>query len=492
MTSLTQRPEWKSLKSHKETLPPLKELNNRLTLSNQGVMLDYSKNSVTEETLTKLIALAKACDLEDWRDKMFSGDKINNTEERAVLHTALRASHGLTPSVDDTLARMKDISAKIRAEGKITDVVNIGIGGSDLGPHMVCESLKHLENTPRVHFVSNVDGAHITQTLKYLDPKTTLFLIASKTFTTQETMTNAHTARTWFLNTCSEKDIPEHFLALSTNKDAVITFGIPEENMFPFKDWVGGRYSLWSSIGLSICLSVGFDNFRSLLDGASAMDQHFKTAPLDQNMPVILGLLGVWYRNFWAAESVALLPYAQGLHRFPAFLQQMDMESNGKSVTRDGQSVNYATGPIIFGEAGTNGQHAFYQLIHQGTSLIPCDFILIKKPYNGNADHHKKLLANGLAQADALMNGQTLEEAGSDPHRVFEGNRPSNTIVLDELSPFHLGQLIALYEHKVFVQGIIWGLNSFDQPGVELGKILANNILKNGATTPLHRYVLEN
>jgi glucose-6-phosphate isomerase len=304
-------------------------------------------------------------------------------------------------------------------------------------------------------------------------------------------MTNATTARTWFLQNMPESEIENQCYALSTNKQAVTEFGISEDLMVPFRDWVGGRYSLWSSIGLSICMSVGFDNFRSLLDGAHAMDTHFKTAPLDQNMPVIMGMLGIWYRNFWGAQAHAVLPYAQNLHRFPAFLQQMDMESNGKSVTRDGTRINYDTGPIIFGEAGTNGQHAFYQLIHQGTTMIPCDFILIKKPYNGNEDHHKKLLANGLAQADALMMGQTLDCANGDPHRVFKGNIPSNTVVLDDLSPFNLGQLIALYEHKVFVQGIVWELNSFDQPGVELGKVLAIDILKHGAKTNLHKFVLE-
>ena len=500
MALLTQKPQWENLKRLKEELPELKKLKNDLTLEHKGLYLDYSKNAISHQVIAELVALAKSCELEQWRDKMFTGEKINNTEDRAVLHTALRApreavvnfqGENVMPFIHNTLKRMNAASGALRVQENITDIVNIGIGGSDLGPYMVCEALKHYASGPQVHFVSNVDGAHINETLKGLNPKTTLFLIASKTFTTQETMTNAHTARAWFLKSMQESDIANHFMALSTNLDAVTDFGIAPENMFPFKDWVGGRYSLWSSIGLSICMAIGFDKFEELLAGAHAMDMHFKTAPLDHNMPVLLGLLGVWYRNFWNAEAHAVLPYAQNLHRFPAFLQQMDMESNGKTVTRYGKKTDYDTGPIIFGEAGTNGQHAFYQLIHQGSSMIPADFILVKKPYNGNHDHHKKLLANGLAQTDALMHGQTLSQANGDPHRVFNGNVPTNTIVLDELTPFNLGQLIALYEHKVFVQGTIWDLNSFDQPGVELGKTLANKILNDGPQTKLHKYVLE-
>jgi len=488
---ITQTPEWNALKEHQKTIPELKTLDNNFTLSHQGLYLDYSKNACTNKTIDKLLDLAKACGLEKWQEKLFAGEAINNTENRAVLHALLRAPKDNNDEksifVHDVLQRMKGTSETVRKEGKITDVVNIGIGGSDLGPYMVCESLKHLSDGPKVHFVSNVDGAHINETLKELSPKTTLFLIASKTFTTQETMTNAQTAREWFLNDMRKEDIKDHFFALSTNKDAVTAFGIAEENMFPFRDWVGGRYSLWSSIGLSICMAVGFDRFRELLDGAHAMDTHFRTAPLDKNIPVIMAMLGIWYRNFWKYTTYAVLPYAQALHRFPAFLQQMDMESNGKSVDRDGEKIDYDTGPVIFGEAGTNGQHAFYQLIHQGTTTIPSDFILVKAAYNGNNDHHKKLLANGLAQADALMLGQNHD----DPHRIFKGNIPSNTLVIDVLSPFNVGQLIALYEHKVFVQGIIWNLNSYDQPGVELGKTLANDILKQGAKTNLHRYVLD-
>lgn len=499
MTTLTQHPEWTDLIEHKETLPPLKDLHNSHTISDQGILLDYSKNAVTKETIDKLINLAKACDLESWRTKMFSGEKINNTENRAVLHTALRApkdahftvdGENVMPFVHDTLQRMKDLSEKIREEGQITDVVNIGVGGSDLGAHMVCKALKHLADGPKAHFVSNIDGAHINQKLETLNPKTTLFLIASKSFTTQETISNAHAARKWFLESCSEDEIKNHFIALSCNTKEVMEFGISEENMLPFKDWVGGRHSLWSPIGLIICIHLGFHRFQELLNGAHAMDQHFQETPLDKNIPVILALIGVWHRNFWNAESMAILPYAQNLNRFPAFLQQLDMESNGKSVTHDGSKLDYNTGPIVFGQAGVNGQHAFYQLIHQGTSLIPSDFILFKEPYNGCKNAHHKLLANGLAQADALMNGQTLEEANNDPHRVFEGNIPSNTLVFDALTPFTLGQLIAIYEHKIFVQGVIWDLNSYDQPGVELGKTLANDILDNGAKTDLHKYVL--
>jgi glucose-6-phosphate isomerase len=363
---------------------------------------------------------------------------------------------------------------------KITDVVNIGIGGSDLGPLMVCEALKpYADRSIAMHFVSNVDGTHISETLRALDPETTLFIIASKTFTTQETMANAGTARDWFMErTGTPEAVARHFVAVSTNVEGVTGFGIDEENMFPFRDWVGGRYSLWSSIGLPICISTGFENFRALLEGAHAMDMHFREAPLSDNMPVIMAMLGIWYRNFWDAQSYAVLPYDQYMSRFPAYLQQMDMESNGKSVDRDGRSADYETGPVLFGEPGTNGQHAFYQLIHQGTALVPCDFIAPVRSHNRVGKHHRLLLSNVLAQTQALMQGRTEDEAGGDPQKAFAGNRPSTTILLDEISPHCLGMLIALYEHKVFVQGIVWNLNSFDQWGVELGKVLAKKVLK--------------
>ncbi len=502
--SLTDKPEWKALESHRREMEGVHmrdlfaqdpERFNTFHLKTGGMLFDYSKHRITGETVQKLVDLARACDIESFRAKMFSGGHINVTEDRAVLHTALRRplddelivdGESVMPYVSECLEKMQAFSDKVRSGEwtgftgkKITDVVNIGIGGSDLGPLMVCEALKpYADRAINVHFVSNVDGTHMFETLRKLDAETTLFIISSKTFTTQETMTNASTAKAWLIErTGPVEAVARHFVAVSTNADGVKAFGIDEDNMFPFKDWVGGRYSLWSSIGLSVCLSVGFDNFRKLLDGACAMDRHFQDAPLEQNMPVIMALLGVWYRNFWDAQSYAVLPYDQYLHRFPAYLQQMDMESNGKSVTRDGQPVDYETGPVLFGEPGTNGQHAFYQLIHQGTALIPCDFIAPVKTQNEIANHHQLLLANVLAQPQALMQGRSLEESGGDPQKAFEGNRPSTTILLDQVDPYCLGMLIALYEHKVFVQGIIWNLNSYDQWGVELGKVLAKNIL---------------
>lgn len=468
----------------------------KFTIDHEGLLLDYTRTHVTEETINLLADLASAADVEAWRDRMFAGDRINTTENRAVLHTALRRPRNdvlvvdgedIMPFIHTVLDHMKSFSDAVRAglwtghTGKrIKNVVNIGIGGSDLGPHMVCEALLHLNTADiAVHFVSNVDSAHIGQVLGKLDPETTLFIVASKTFTTQETMANAVTARAWLLDSLKDDvAIARHFVALSTNEEAVTSFGIARENMFPFRDWVGGRYSLWSSIGLSICLAVGFENFRALLAGAHAMDRHFQTAPLKRNMPVMLALIGAWYRNFWHTESHAVLPYMQSLHRFPAFLQQLDMESNGKSVDRDGKRVPYQTGPVIFGEPGTNGQHAFYQLLHQGTSLIPCDFIGVVNAPLPVGNHHQLLLANMLAQAQALMQGRDNAQSGGNPHKTFEGNRPSTTLIMDRLDPFHLGQLIALYEHKVFVQGLIWNINSFDQWGVELGKILAGDVLK--------------
>ncbi len=473
------------------------------------ILLDYSKNRVTAETMELLFSLATECKLADAIKAQFSGEKINETEGRQVLHTALRNKSGepvlvdgrdVMPDVNAVLAHMKQFSdAVISGDWKghtgkpITDVVNIGIGGSDLGPVMVTEALKPYKNHLRLHFVSNVDGAHIAETLEVIDPETTLFLVASKTFTTQETMANAHTARNWFLaRGGSEAAIALHFAALSTNEAAVTAFGIDPENMFGFWDWVGGRYSLWSAIGLSICLAVGFDNFNELLAGAHAADEHFRHTRFDENIPVILALLGIWYNNFFEAESHAILPYDQYLHRFAAYFQQGDMESNGKYVDRNGIAVDYQTGPVIWGEPGTNGQHAFYQLIHQGTKLIPADFIAPAQTHQPIGEHHTLLLSNFFAQTEALMNGKPLETvveelvaAGKSdaeikliaPFKVFAGNRPTNSILLKKITPYSLGTLVAFYEHKIFVQGVIWNIFSFDQWGVELGKQLAGKIL---------------
>ncbi|MBC0346814.1 glucose-6-phosphate isomerase [Escherichia coli] len=473
------------------------------------MLVDYSKNRITEETLAKLQDLAKECDLAGAIKSMFSGEKINRTENRAVLHVALRNRSNtpilvdgkdVMPEVNAVLEKMKTFSqAIISGEWKgytgkaITDVVNIGIGGSDLGPYMVTEALRPYKNHLNMHFVSNVDGTHIAEVLKKVNPETTLFLVASKTFTTQETMTNAHSARDWFLKAAGdEKHVAKHFAALSTNAKAVGEFGIDTANMFEFWDWVGGRYSLWSAIGLSIVLSIGFDNFVELLSGAHAMDKHFSTTPAEKNLPVLMALIGIWYNNFFGAETEAILPYDQYMHRFAAYFQQGNMESNGKYVDRNGNVVNYQTGPIIWGEPGTNGQHAFYQLIHQGTKMVPCDFIAPAITHNPLSDHHQKLLSNFFAQTEALAFGKSREvveqeyrDQGKDPatldyvvpFKVFEGNRPTNSILLREITPFSLGALIALYEHKIFTQGVILNIFTFDQWGVELGKQLANRIL---------------
>ncbi|HHN5275329.1 TPA: glucose-6-phosphate isomerase [Escherichia coli] len=473
------------------------------------MLVDYSKNRITEETLAKLQDLAKECDLAGAIKSMFSGEKINRTENRAVLHVALRNRSNtpilvdgkdVMPEVNAVLEKMKTFSeAIISSEWKgytgkaITDVVNIGIGGSDLGPYMVTEALRPYKNHLNMHFVSNVDGTHIAEVLKKVNPETTLFLVASKTFTTQETMTNAHSARDWFLKAAGdEKHVAKHFAALSTNAKAVGEFGIDTANMFEFWDWVGGRYSLWSAIGLSIVLSIGFDNFVELLSGAHAMDKHFSTTPAEKNLPVLLALIGIWYNNFFGAETEAILPYDQYMHRFAAYFQQGNMESNGKYVDRNGNVVDYQTGPIIWGEPGTNGQHAFYQLIHQGTKMVPCDFIAPAITHNPLSDHHQKLLSNFFAQTEALAFGKSREvveqeyrDQGKDPatldyvvpFKVFEGNRPTNSILLREITPFSLGALIALYEHKIFTQGVILNIFTFDQWGVELGKQLANRIL---------------
>lgn len=510
--SLTATKEWKNLVSHSKKTANLhmkdlfaadSERFMKYHIDYRGLLFDYSKNVMTQETLDLLFALARKCEVESFRDKMFAGEKINNSENRSVLHTALRKppedhleveGEDITGYVHECLERIKAFSEKVRKGkhkgckgGKITDVVNIGIGGSDLGPLMVCEALKPFsDRSINMHFVSNVDGTHIKEVLRKLNPYTTLFIISSKTFTTQETMRNAKTAKTWFLeNGGNEKNLHKHFVAVSTNTEATKEFGIASENVFGFRDWVGGRYSLWSSIGLSVCISIGFDNFGYLLEGANAVDEHFRQAPLEHNIPVIMALLGIWYRNFKSCQSYAVLPYDQYLSRFPAYLQQMDMESNGKNIDRDGKAVDYDTGAVIFGEPGTNGQHAFYQLLHQGTTVVPCDFIAPIKSMNPIDDHHKLLLSNVLAQSQAFMQGRTIDEAGGDIKRSFAGNRPSNMILLDLLDPFHLGMLIALYEHKIFVQGIIWNLNSFDQWGVELGKVLAKDILSQWDSTTL-------
>jgi glucose-6-phosphate isomerase len=475
----------------------------------EDILVDYSKNLIDEEVFKTLVQLAQEVDLQQAIDAMFHGEKINQTEGRSVLHTALRNrantpikvdGEDVMPVVNKVLDQIKRFSDNLINGGwkgftgkPIKNIVNIGIGGSDLGPFMVTEALRPYWTTITPYFVSNVDGTHIAETVKKLDPETTLFIIASKTFTTQETMTNAESARAWFLEKTGGKgDVAKHFVAVSTNTKEVTKFGIAPENMFVFWDWVGGRYSLWSSIGLSISCTIGYENFVQLLEGAHAMDNHFRTAPMEKNIPVILALLGVWYNNFYGAASEAILPYDQYLHRFAAYFQQGNMESNGKSIDRDGNPVSYQTGPIIWGEPGTNGQHAFYQLIHQGTKLIPCDFIAPAISQNQVGDHHDKLLSNFFAQTEALMNGKTFDEVVDDlqkagmtdedvefhaPFRVFEGNRPSNTILFKKLTPRTLGILIAMYEHKIYAQGIIWNIFSFDQWGVELGKVLAKKIL---------------
>ena len=516
---LTQSKEWTNLKKHYEQemksvhmrdLFKDKERFNKysIRLDNIGILFDYSKNIIDDKTKQLLLDLVTASDLKTWTEKIFSGVKINWTEKRAVLHSALRNMSDKPVYVDGkdvmvdikkVLNKMKDFTEQLRsgkwkgATGKeIKAVINIGIGGSDLGPRMVCEALKYYADGPQVYFVSNVDGADIYEVLKKLDPETSLFIVASKTFTTQETMTNANTARKWLVEKLGENAIKNHFVALSTNKEKVAEFGIDTNNMFEFWNFVGGRYSLWSAIGLPIACAVGFDKFKELLEGAYEMDQHFINAPIEKNIPVIMAVLGIWYNNFFNAQSYTVLPYSQYLHRFTAFLQQSDMESNGKTINRDGNKVDYQTGQVLWGEPGTNGQHSFYQLIHQGTKLIPSDFIGIVNPPERVGDHHEKLMSNFFAQPEALAFGLTkeqaidaLEKSGASkediemlaPHKVFEGNKPTNSILLDELTPKTLGALIAMYEHKIFVQGIIWQVNSYDQWGVELGKKLANVIL---------------
>ncbi len=518
-SGLTTSPVWKELREKAASMETthMRELFandperfKRFSLKFEDILLDYSKNRLDEEAFDLLIKLVEQQDVTGWRERMFRGEKINTAENRSVLHVALRNrsnepilvdGEDVMPAINAELEHMREFTRRVRScewhgyTGKpIDSIVNIGIGGSDLGPSMVCEALDPYQ-LPRLsmYFVSNVDATHIVEVLKQVDPETTLFIIASKTFTTQETLTNAHTARSWFLDHArNEKAIERHFVALSTNTNAARSFGIDTDNMFRFWDWVGGRYSLWSTIGLPIALAIGMDNFESLLEGAHAMDRHFVEAPLKQNMPVILAVLGVWYNNFFAAESHAILPYDQYMDRFADYFQQGDMESNGKSVDRQGKTVDYQTGPIIWGQSGTNGQHAFYQLIHQGTRLVPCDFLAPIKSQNPIGEHHKILLSNFFAQPEALMQGRTSEEAEKEmrnagldeatikrrlPFTVFRGNNPTNSILFEKLTPRTLGSLIALYEHKIFVQGVIWNINSFDQWGVELGKVLAKKIL---------------
>lgn len=513
----TQTFAWNALEQHKAenlTIPALFQQDPSrfdkysLQFENQ-ILVDFSKNAINEQTLTLLRQLADECQLKSATYAMFKGEKINRTENRAVLHTALRNrantpvevdGKDVMPEVNAVLAKMKGFCEQVISgewkgyTGKaITDVVNIGIGGSDLGPYMVTEALRPYKNHLNMHFVSNVDGTHIAETLRKINPETTLFLVASKTFTTQETMTNALSAREWLLTAAKEETaVAKHFVALSTNATEVAKFGIDTNNMFEFWDWVGGRYSLWSAIGLSIALSLGFENFEQLLEGAHAMDKHFLNAPIEQNIPTTLALVGIWNNNFLGAESEAILPYDQYMHRFAAYFQQGNMESNGKYVGRDGKVVTHQTGPIIWGEPGTNGQHAFYQLIHQGTKLIPCDFIAPAQTHNPLADHHPKLLSNFFAQTEALAFGKSKEvveqeflQAGKKledvanivPFKVFTGNKPTNSILVQKITPFTLGALIAMYEHKIFVQGVIFNIYSFDQWGVELGKQLANRIL---------------
>ena len=537
----TQTKSWQNLQKHFEKMQhvSMKEMfesdpsrASKFRMEWNGFLLDYSKNIIDGETMSALLALANETELRDAIAKYFAGDIINKTENRAVLHTALRANRnaGITVDGNDVMPEIFEVKAKMKRftdeiingtrlgfTGKaFTDIVNIGIGGSDLGPAMAVEALQFYRNHLNVHFVSNVDGDHVNEIIKKINPETTLFVIVSKTFTTQETLSNSETIRTWFLQSAKAEDVAKHFVAVSTNVTKVTEFGIDKDNIFPMWDWVGGRFSLWSAVGLSIALATGYDNFEKLLKGANQMDEHFKTADFDKNMPVILALLTIWYNNFFGAESEALIPYTQYLQKLAPYLQQGIMESNGKSIGRDGKHVNYQTGTIIWGEPGTNSQHAFFQLIHQGTKLIPADFIGFLKPLHGNADHHKKLMSNFFAQTEALLNGKTGEQVQTEidkqgilpaeaeflrPFKVFSGNKPTNTLLIEKLTPESLGALIALYEHKIFVQGVIWNIFSYDQWGVELGKQLATKILDeinsqnvsehDSSTTALLKYFLK-
>ena len=507
--NLTQRPQWQALQIHcnqhaqiqlSELFAASPDRGNSFSTEAVGIYLDYSKNRLNSETLGLLFELTDSIDLRSKIEAMFRGDTINNTEHRSVLHTALRAPKGseiyvdgvnVVPEIQAVLEQMETFCNNLRsgqwkgATGqKIRHVVNIGIGGSDLGPHLCYDALRHYsDRSIKLHFVSNVDGTDTTETIRELNPEETLFIVASKTFTTQETMANARTARNWLMEKLGEEAVASHFVAVSTNATEVAKFGIDTTNMFGFWDWVGGRYSVDSAIGLALMIAIGPDHFREFLAGFHAMDTHFKTAPWAQNLPVLLALIGIWNNNFLGAESVAVLPYDQYLNLFPAYLQQLDMESNGKSVTKSGEQITYQTGPIVWGQPGTNGQHAFYQLIHQGTKLIPCDFIAFSRTLNPTGQHHDLLLSNFFAQTEALAFGKSPDQLKAEgckeelvPHRTFSGNRPTNSILIEKLTPFALGSLIALYEHKVFTQGVIWDVNSFDQWGVELGKVLASRI----------------
>jgi glucose-6-phosphate isomerase len=519
MSKLTESPAWQALRFHHENIAstPMRRMFQddparfgRFSLQLGTLLFDYSKNRINEHTIKLLLELAEQARMPEWIERMFSGDKINNTEHRAALHTALRNrstrpvmvdGKDVMPDVRRVLGLMRNFTDAVRNgqhlghTGKpITDIVNIGIGGSDLGPKMVCEALKpYSSETLRAHFISNIDGTQLTETLKLLDAETTLFIVSSKTFTTQETLTNARTARAWLVNILDDEHaVARHFAAISTNLEATSQFGINPDNVFEFWDWVGGRYSLWSAIGLPIALFLGMDKFEELLEGGYAMDEHFRNAPLDRNIPVLMGMLGIWYNNFLGADTNAIFPYDQHLHRFPAYLQQLDMESNGKRVDRDGNLVDYDTGMVIWGELGSNGQHAFFQLIHQGTRIIPADFLAPMHSHNEIGEHHTIMIANCYAQTEALMVGKTEAEARAElqaqgirgaaleallPHKIFPGNKPTNTLLFDKLDPRTLGMLIALYEHRVFVQSVVWNINPFDQWGVELGKQLVGKIL---------------
>ena len=518
MTDLVQSPVWKALQAHYEEIKDVHMRDmfkqdparfDKFSTRLNDLLLDYSKNRITCKTFDLLMALARHVDIEQWRDRMFAGEPINYTENRSVLHVALRNrsnrpilvdGENVMPRVNAVLAKMRGFTDRVRSGEfrgyngeRIKSIVNIGIGGSDLGPHVVCESMKPFSQRGlRAYFVSNADATHLVETLKLVEPENTLFIISSKTFTTQETMLNAHSARRWFMELVgNEKAVAKHFVAVTTNVEAATEFGIDRDNMFEFWDWVGGRYSLWSAIGLPIALYLGMDRFEQLLEGAHEMDRHFAEAPLEQNMPVIMALLGIWYNNFFDAQSHAIMPYSQYLERLPAYLQQLDMESNGKTIDRTGHRVDYLTGPIIWGQSGTNGQHAFFQLLHQGTKPVPADFIIPALSQNPLGLHHRVLFSNCLAQTKALMLGKKYREAIREmeadgmnkdemeeviQHKVFEGNKPTNTIMFERLTPRSLGRILALYEHKVFVQGIVWNINSFDQWGVEYGKVLAGQI----------------
>lgn len=518
MTKLTELSSWKALEAHFEEIKGVhmrdlfEQDNNRFKKFSarlDDILLDFSKNRINDKTFELLCDLAREAEVENWRDRMFSGDPINISEFRPVLHTALRNrsntpvyvdGEDVMPKINRVLAQMRYFTDRVRgghlrgySGHLITDVINIGIGGSDLGPHVVCDSMKpYAQRGMNVHFVSNIDPTHLSEILKFVNPESTLFVISSKTFTTQETMLNAHSARAWFIElTGNDKAVARHFVAVTTNKLAASEFGILEENMFEFWDWVGGRFSLWSAIGLPIALYLGMDRFEEMLDGAHAMDMHFKSAPLEKNIPVTLALLGVWYNNFFDAQSHAVMAYNQYLRRLPAYLQQLDMESNGKTINREGKRVDYLTGPIIWGETGSNCQHAFFQLLHQGTKPVPADFLIPARSKNPLGEQHCVLLANYFAQTRALMKGKTEDEARAEleaanaseevikdvlPHKIFEGNKPTNSIMFESLDPRTLGALLAMYEHKIFVQGIIWNINSFDQWGVEYGKKLASDI----------------